>query len=214
MIDFSVAGIKGVILDMDGVLWRDSEPIGDLRAIFARFHDLGIKVVLATNNATRTVQQYLDKFSGFGVALEPWQITTSGMAVVYYLQNNYPAGTNVHVMGEKSLVASIEEAGYPNCEEDVKVVIVGVDRSITYKKIEIAASCIRKGAVFLGTNPDKTFPTPHGLTPGAGAIIAAVATASETEPLFVGKPGRYLIDLSLARLDLLPCRDTDGRRPA
>lgn len=182
------------------------DPIGDLPAIFDRFNELDIKVVLATNNAARTVPEYLDKFTSFSVKLDPWQITTSAMAVIYYLKNHYPLGTSVHVMGEKSLVASIEEAGYPNQDGDVKVVIVGVDRSITYKRIEVAATCIRNGAEFLGTNPDKTFPTPHGLTPGAGAIIAAVATAAETEPLFMGKPGRYLIDLSLERLALPPSK--------
>jgi len=204
VIDFSKEGINGVILDMDGVLWRDSEPIGNLPAIFKRFEELGVKVVLATNNAARTVPQYLDKFQGFGVALEPWQITTSAMAAVYYLKSRYPAGTAVHVMGEKALVASVEEAGFVLQDEDVESVIVGVDRAISYKRIETASTCIRKGAFFIGTNPDKTFPTPHGLTPGAGAIIAAVATAAETEPLFVGKPGRYLVDLSLERLGLYP----------
>ncbi len=204
MIDFQNAGIKGVILDMDGVLWRDSDPIGDLPAIFTQFNELKVKVILATNNAARTVSEYLEKFAGYGVKVEPWQITTSAMAVIYYLKSQYPLGTPVHIMGEKSLVTSIEEAGYPNHDADVKVVIVGVDRSITYKRIEVAATCIRNGAEFLGTNPDKTFPTPHGLTPGAGAIIAAVATAAETEPLFMGKPGRYLIDLSLERLALSP----------
>jgi 4-nitrophenyl phosphatase len=161
-------------------------------------------VARATKTAARTVQQYLDKFHGFGVELEPWQITTSGMAAVYYLKSRYPEGTPVHVMGEKALMTSVEEAGYLLQDDNVKVVIVGVDRAITYKRIEVAATCIRKGAFFIGTNPDKTFPTPHGLTPGAGAIIAAVATAAETEPLFVGKPGRYLVDLSLERLGLTP----------
>ena len=59
-----------------------------------------------------------------------------------------------------------------------------MDRSVSYKRIETASTLIRNGAEFLGTNPDKTFPTPHGITPGAGAIIAAVATAAETEPVF------------------------------
>ncbi len=41
MIDFLKENIKGVILDMDGVLWKDSEPIGNLPSIFQRFTDYG-----------------------------------------------------------------------------------------------------------------------------------------------------------------------------
>ncbi len=204
MIEFAKRDIHGVILDMDGVLWRDSETIGDLSKVFAGLASLGLKVVLATNNATRSVDQYIEKFAGFGVALEPWQITTSGMAVVYYLNAHYPKGTAVHVVGAQSLIDAIEEAGYPQADENVKVVVAGVDREITYQKIGKAATWIRKGAEFIGTNPDKTFPTPHGLAPGAGAIIAAIATAAEQEPQFVGKPGKVLIDLSLERLALPP----------
>ncbi len=202
MIDFKNDDIHGVILDMDGVLWRDSETIGNLQKIFERLNDLGLKTVLATNNATRSVDQYLAKFKGFGVILEDWQIVTSAMAVISYIKNKYPIGTPVHIVGAPSLINSIEVAGYPQSFEDVKVVIAGVDREISYQKISTAATLIRNGAEFLGTNPDKTFPTPHGLTPGAGAIIAAIATAAEQEPQFVGKPGKVLMQLSLERLSL------------
>ncbi len=202
MIDFTKNNIHGVILDMDGVLWRDSETIGDLHVIFNRLQELNLKTVLATNNATRSVEQYLDKFMGFKVLLEPWQITTSAMAVISYLKTNFPTGSPVHVVGAPSLINAIVAAGYPMSNDDVKVVIAGVDREITYQKISTAATLIRKGAKFIGTNPDKTFPTPHGLTPGAGAIIAAIATAAEQEPLFVGKPGKVLIQISLERLSL------------
>ncbi len=57
------------------------------------------------------------------------------------------------------------------------------------------------GAEFIGTNPDKTFPTPEGLVPGAGAIIAAVEAAAETVPIFVGKPGKVLMEMALSRFN-------------
>ncbi|MBA3072076.1 MAG: hypothetical protein FP831_00585, partial [Anaerolineae bacterium] len=56
--------IKSLILDMDGVLWRENAPIGDLAAAFDSFERAGLKVLLATNNATRTPAQYLQKIAG------------------------------------------------------------------------------------------------------------------------------------------------------
>lgn len=201
MIDFIREGIKGIILDMDGVLWRDSEPIGNLPSIFTRFKMLNLPVVLATNNATRTIREYKQKISSMGVQLEDWQIATSGQAVVYHLKQKYPIQTKVYVIGMDSLKTMIQEAGYCQAENEASAVIVGVDRNISYEKISIASRLIRNGAEFIGTNPDKTFPTPAGLVPGAGAIIAAVEAAAEREPTYVGKPGNILMELALSRFD-------------
>lgn len=201
MIDFEKHHIRTLLLDMDGVLWKDAQPIGNLPAVFERIKGLGLNAVLATNNATRSTEQYLEKLSDLGVELEPWQIATAGHACVYYLDTHYGKGTRVHVMGEPGLMSTIENAGYTLADSSVKVVIVGVDRSVSYKRIEMASTLIRQGAEFLGTNPDKTFPTPHGLIPGAGSIIAAVATAAEIDPLFIGKPNRFLLDLALERVN-------------
>jgi 4-nitrophenyl phosphatase len=201
MIDFDKDGIKAVFLDMDGVLWRGSEPLGDLPNIFSRFSDLNLPVVLATNNATNTVRQYIQKLDGLGVRLSDWQIATSGEAVVYHLVKKYPAGARVYIVGMPGLKEMVEKAGFVLADSDVRAVIVGVDRDITYEKIKVANRLIRGGAEFIGTNPDVTFPTPEGLDPGAGSIIAAVTAATEQEPLFVGKPGNILMDLSLSRLE-------------
>ncbi len=47
-----------------------ANPLGICRPYFKRISDLGLKVILATNNATRNVEEYLEKLSGYGVTLE------------------------------------------------------------------------------------------------------------------------------------------------
>ena len=84
--------IKGLILDMDGVLWRGSEAIGNLPAIFTRFHDRGWRIIMATNNATRTISQYVDRLGAFGVVVEPWQIVNSAIAAAAFLREQFPKG--------------------------------------------------------------------------------------------------------------------------
>ena len=61
--------VKALIVDMDGVLWRESAPIGNLPCIFNKINALGLNYILATNNATRTPQQYVHKLAGFGVKI-------------------------------------------------------------------------------------------------------------------------------------------------
>ncbi len=89
MLDKLSPPVRGLILDMDGVLWKDDTPIGDLHATFDRIQSRGLKVTLATNNATKTVEEYLEKLRRFGVTLEPWQIVTSSEALAHVLAERF-----------------------------------------------------------------------------------------------------------------------------
>ena len=86
-------------------------------------------------------------------------------------------------------------------------VVVGMDRSLSFRTLAEAQAAVRGGALFVATNPDPTFPTPDGLLPGAGALVAAVATAAETEPVFMGKPGQALAEI-LAEVTGIPPQET------
>lgn len=198
--------IQALILDMDGVLWQAETPIGDLPAIFNEFERRGWRVVLATNNATRTPEQYLDKLAGFGVTnLGRWQIINSAMAAAHHLKQQHPEGGKVFVIGQDGIIQALAEQGFsPSKDDDVVAVVVGMDRNITYEKLSQATLLIRAGIPFIGTNPDRTFPTPQGLTPGTGAIIAAIQAATDQEPYILGKPGPAMYSLAMERLKVKP----------
>ena len=198
--------IRGLILDMDGVLWQDTQPIGNLPAIFARIKTLGLRVILATNNATRSVSSYLEKLLGFGVRLEPWQIITSSQAAAQYLKKQKPQGGSVFVVGEAGLVEALQEKGFTTESGNgpIHTVIAGMDRYLTYEKLTQATLLIRAGAAFVGTNPDRSFPTPAGLVPGAGAILALLETATDVSPIIIGKPGPIMYQQALERLETTP----------
>ena len=207
MLESQTPPLRGLILDMDGVLWKDMSPIGDLHMIFDHIRARDIKVVLATNNATSTIEEYLVKLRGFGVSLEPWQIVTSADAVSHALLKAYPKKGAVFVVGENGLISALCGNGFdpitdPENETPVIAVVGGIDHSLTYQKLRRAASHIRAGAAFYGTNPDATFPTPKGLVPGAGSILAAIETAAEVKPIVIGKPSPFMFELSAERMGL------------
>jgi 4-nitrophenyl phosphatase len=104
--------VRGLVLDMDGVLWRDIDPIGDLGHTFARIAARDLRVVLCTNNSTRTPGQYLEKLRGFGVRLEAWQIITSSGVLAHTLRRRFPEGGPVYVLGEDGLTEALRENGF------------------------------------------------------------------------------------------------------
>ncbi|MBN1304361.1 MAG: HAD-IIA family hydrolase [Anaerolineales bacterium] len=197
--------IRALILDMDGVLWRQDAPIGDLPAIFDRIRACNLKVALATNNATKTVAMFQDKLSTFGVVLEDWQIVSSAMAVADLLQKRYPDGGEVFTIGETGLIDALKERGFTPISDDAVrqpvAVAAGLDRTINYAKLRTATLLIRnQGVPFYASNSDRSFPTPEGQVPGAGAILASIVAATDVEPIIAGKPKPTLFELCLDRL--------------
>jgi len=205
----NLSHIKALILDMDGVLWRENTPIGDLPSIFARIRERGLAVALATNNATKTVEEYLEKLSGFNVALEPWQIITSSLASANTLAKDFPNGGPIFVVGENGIQRALEDRGFqpiidPQDETRPVAVVAGIDRFVSYAKLRRATLHIRAGVPFYGTNPDRTFPTPQGLVPGAGAILASIEAATDVKPTVIGKPSPAMMYMALEKLGARP----------
>lgn len=196
--------IKALIIDMDGVLWRGDAPIGNLPATFDRIRERGLKFVFATNNGTRTSEEYITRLKSFGVDVEPWQVITSAQAAAVMLLQEFPRGTKVFMIGGEGVRVALEESGFEllplEQAQDAEAVMMGLDREITFQKMCEATLLVRKGIPFYATNPDKTFPTPRGEIPGAGAWLSVVITATGVQPVIAGKPFPYLMELALEKL--------------
>lgn len=196
--------IKSLILDMDGVLWKADAPIGDLAAIFARIRERGLKLVFATNNSTKTSEQYAARLKEFSVYVEPWQVVTSSEGAAHVMAQKFPPGTRVFMIGEDGLHSALTEKGLEILAvEDApqaEAVVMGLDRGVNFQKLCEATLLVRRGIPFYATNPDKTFPTPRGEIPGAGAWYAVVTTATDVQPIVAGKPFPFLIELGLEKL--------------
>ncbi|GAB4519439.1 MAG: HAD-IIA family hydrolase [Anaerolineae bacterium] len=200
--------IAAVVMDMDGVLWRGNESLPGLIELFEWLHEAGVPYALATNNSSRTPADYVTKLARLGVPDVPERsIVTSGTATAAYLQTRYMPGTRVLVVGMEGLRQMIADAGFDVEEDDsapVDVVVAGVDFELTYARLKQATLLIRGGADFVGTNPDKTFPAPEGLVPGAGSIIAALQAATDVTPVMIGKPGEPMFRTALDVLGTAP----------
>ena len=192
--------IENLIIDMDGVLYRGDEAIPGTKEFFAFLRERPIGFILATNNSTRTAQQYVDKLAHMGVEVTLSEILTSSQGTAMYLETLAPPGTKVYVIGEEGLETAVREKGYIVSGDSAEFVVVGMDRRLTYEKLKVATLLIRKGARFIGSNPDKTLPTEEGFIPGAGAMLAALEASTGVAPTIVGKPERTIFELALAKM--------------
>jgi 4-nitrophenyl phosphatase len=189
------ADVRAVVLDMDGVLYLANTPRPGARELLAFLRQRGVPYLFLTNNTTRTPEEYATHLADLGLEQHPSpdRFITSGEVTVRWLRRNLRATARILVVGESALRKMIAAQGFELVEGDasgVDAVVVSIDRTFNYDKLKDAALAIRNGARFIGTNPDVTHPTPEGLFPGTGSILAAVEAASGVEPLLMGKPYR------------------------
>lgn len=192
--------VHGVILDMDGVLFRGDQPIeGSAKAV----RDLqahGIKVVCLTNNARRTPDDYETKLRKLGIEVKASNILTSGLAVARFLTTQ-DAPPKIHVVGSDVLRKTLLDAGAVE-SENPDYVIAGIDLDLKVSDLTPAIRHIAKGARLIASNDDAVIPTPHGPEPEAGPIVAFLEAATGKTATVLGKPQTEIFDMALERLDI------------
>ncbi|WP_420642782.1 HAD-IIA family hydrolase [Candidatus Leptofilum sp.] len=203
--------IKNLILDMDGVLWRGETPMPGLADFFKTLRAHGIQFVLATNNASKTPQQYVAKLAKFGVPVDEEQIFTSAEATGDYLAQTYPTGAKAFVVGDVGLQTAVQNRGFQLLGveevmggETAVFVVAGFNPNATYPQMAAGALLIHKGADFIGSNPDLTFPSEYGPLPGAGSFLAFLQAGTGVKPTVIGKPGPLIFKMAMEKLGGTP----------
>jgi HAD superfamily hydrolase (TIGR01450 family) len=189
-----------VVSDVDGVLYRGSRVLPGVPEALLRLREAGARLLFVTNNSTRSPEKAAERISELtGVEVTADEMCTSPMAAVRLLG---PDDRPVFVVGEDGITSTLETAGVPVTGDatGARAVMVGLTPRITYEWIGAAADAVRRGARFIATNSDPTYPMEDRLLPGAGAIVSAIATAAGREPEIAGKPHPPMVDLVRSRL--------------
>ena len=203
-----------LLVDLDGVVYRATEPVPGVGPALTARAALGDDVVYVTNNAMHYHADYLARLEAHGAPVGPNRVITSALASALWIREHLPAVRTVLSVGAGGLERELREAGFEvvtaahaatrmsqegldgwDAAGHPDAVVVGLDPQLTYLRIAAAADCVRAGAAFVATNRDPIYPTERGFRPGAGSVVAAIEVASRTSPVAtIGKPGPYLLE--------------------
>ncbi len=188
-----------LLVDLDGVVYRGAQPVPGIADVLKRRAAAGDRVIYVTNNSRSHRHDYRRLLEQMGVPLGEegdQNIVTAARAAAVLLAESDPPPRLAMVLGGPGLARELRDVGIRvvapterGLLEAPDALVVGVDFSLSYERLSIAATAVRRGARFVATNRDPMYPTAEGLNAGAGAIVAAVAVAAGREPdLVIGKP--------------------------
>jgi HAD superfamily hydrolase (TIGR01457 family) len=189
------------LFDLDGVLYRGAEHIDGAAETLATLRSLGKGLAFLTNNSSRTPEAIAAHLTGMGIRAAPEEVETSALATATLLRGR--AVARAYVLGEEGLRTALAAAGLTvvdGSSADAETVVVGWDRGFDYAELAAASVLIQRGASLVASNADASYPVEDGLVlPGAGAILAAIQTATGARAEVVGKPNAPIFRAALDR---------------
>lgn len=209
----SIAAMHDVaLLDLDGVVYIGDHAVAGAVEALVSARDAGMTLAFVTNNAGRPPEEVAAHLQELGIPAEADQVVTSAQAGADILARHLPPGADVLAVGGPGVALALARAGLNPMRAqgaqpgDVRGVLQGFGRETTWSDLAAAALAVQSGALWVVTNPDRTFPVPGGRAPGNGSLAAAVEAAAGRAPHEIaGKPYPALMRSSLER--------TAARRP-
>lgn len=217
-----VAAYDGLVCDLDGVVYRGGNAVPGAPEALQRLVADGIRLVYATNNASRVPADVAAQLASLGAPATDADVVSSAQAGAARLRGELPAGARVLALGGAGVAQALTGVGLvpvqpadvdfdavrstahpPACTvpaAEVSAVLQGFGRNVSVGDFEVAARLLTLGATWVGTNDDATLPLPWGQSPGNGAYLDLLAVAAGRRPEVVGKPHPPLYRLALDRL--------------
>jgi 4-nitrophenyl phosphatase len=199
-----LARLRGFVFDLDGCVWNGQVLNPGAREVLAALRAGGRRLAFISNNSRATGGDLQARLAALGVEAEP---VLTPLEIIGRVIRERWGPSRVLVIGAREMAEAIARDGHEVV--DVKdwraatVVAVGNDFDLTYERLTAASRAAAAGAPLVTPNLDPRLPIEAGeFLPGCGAIVEAVAVASGTRPVVVGKPEPPLFLIALDRLQL------------
>jgi arabinose operon protein AraL len=214
-----ITPIDAIIFDLDGTVYLGDAALPGAVEAIAELRRRGKRTLFVSNKPLEPRGVYAAKLTRLGIPTDEAEVITSAYVLGRHLAANAPQ-LRLYVIGEENLRAELRGHGLTVLDElseqnpqevidptGIDAVVVALDRTLDYRKLNTAYQALKAGAAFFATNPDSTCPMPGGAIPDAGATIAFLEhlTGRKLE-LLAGKPSPLTVQVAMAELQVAPSR--------
>ena len=196
------------LIDMDGTIYIGEKMFETTPSFLSAINKIGANYVFFTNNSSKGRSEYLEKLNRMGIKTSAEKIISSTDAAAFYLLENHK-NSLIYAFGTIAFCEELSAYGLnitQNPDSAISVIVMGFDTELSYKKLwDICALlCKNPKLAYVATNPDITCPTEFGYIPDCGSFAQIIKNATGREPIFLGKPAPYMVDIALSRFSTSP----------
>jgi 4-nitrophenyl phosphatase len=192
---------KLFMFDLDGVHLRGKEQpvkIGGTR-VLSKIRDEGKKLVIVTNNSTDTVEQLQSRLRAQKILVSRDEILTSARLTAEYIAERYGRAT-YFLVGENGFATELDSVGLRRTYGGrADVVAVGLDRRLTYSKLDKAIKLAIGGAHVVGNHTARLYMSRTGPAMAVGPILKAIEYGSGRKGFAIGKPSGRMFEIAMRR---------------
>lgn len=205
--------------DLDGVLWECETLLPGAQSLLSELSSLNKSIYYISNNTNHSRLTFSSLFSSLSLPSDPLSIICGSYNSSHYLQNHFPQGSKVFVVGSDNLSSEISSAGFSvissrpmeeikltttelgqlETEADIKAVVVGYTQKLNFYILSYAANCLNRGAALVTSNYDNCDKAGKFNVPGAGCTVEFLRYAVKCDFINVGKPEKSVIENILQR---------------
>jgi HAD superfamily hydrolase (TIGR01450 family) len=192
------------LLDLDGVIYVGPHAVPHAADVLRTARAGGMRLAFVTNNAARTPDMVAEHLTRLGIPAEPSEVATSAQAAARLVAEIVPPGSAVLVVGGEGLEVALVERGLRpvfSADDDPKAVVQGYHPTVGWPLLAEGCYAVRRGLPWIASNTDLTIPTPRGIAPGNGTLVAVIRLATGRVPVVAGKPELPLHRESTERVD-------------
>lgn len=212
---------KLFLFDIDGTIALSEDVLDGTMDLLSYIKSIGGRSIYITNNSSKSTSDYVEKFKRMGIESIPEDFVTAGSYTIDYLLKNH-IDDYFYVIATNSYFEELKKVGLHvtnTYDKAVDGVLTAFDTELTYKKCEDACHLLMtkklaranyedandkvhdkehdKERIWLATNADLRCPVDFGMIPDCGSICNMIATTTDREPIYLGKPSSGMVEYSM-----------------
>ena len=196
-----MATIRGILLDIDGVLHIGMQPIAGAAETLRWLEQQGYRTCFVTNTTTVARATLAQRLRDIGLPIDERQLVTAPVATASYIRQHY-AGKRCWVLTKGDTAADFAGIELVEAHADV-VVIGGAEELLTYEAMNAAFRMLMDGAVLLAMHTNLYWRTSEGLRLDSGPFVHALELASGKHATVLGKPNPAFFEQALRSIDVM-----------
>ena len=194
-----VATIKGLLLDIDGVLFQADQALPGAGEALGRLRAARMPFRLITNTTRTPKADLLAKLERLGLAVAGRELVTTGEIARDVLARDR---ARPYLLVHENLRSDCPA----EAEEPDSVLIGDAGDGFTYGRLNRAFRILLEGGRLYALARNRYFRGPDGLDLDAGPFVAALEYASGVEARVLGKPDPTFFRTAAASAGLAPAR--------